>query len=379
MTLPTIESAIPSAKPTFRRTTVPTTVPSKYLLPTSINYYIYNGKYYSTLANVNLNNPSNFCQSGYYYYYLPTDWVFAPDDIDSRTAIYLNTWSTNTVVVASGVGYYSKSYFGAKNTAYINWLSYSYSYSYGYSYKCAQCNCEILIMYSPYPKTLKPSYSPITLYNPSSSKSSSSSSSRNSGLYSLVGLPFFLAFCCFISIYKYRHRAQAMQFQRIQVQPSIQPGVVVNSAGYYEQPPVDNSTYPIMVQAQPIPYGNSSNMQQQSYSQTQPGYTQLPPQQVNYGGYAQTQPQLQYGYAQPQQPQQQPQPQGYSYGNSQIHPQPQPQDPQLTSGDHYYSKPQLYNPNTAVFPYDGHAHALPTNDDGDHHPSYTEGSSYPKI
>lgn len=331
MTPPTIESAVPSAKPTFQRTTVPTAVPSKYLLPTSINYYIYNGKYYSTLANVNLNNPPNYCQSGYYY--LPTDWIVAPDDIDSRTAINLNTWSTNTVVVASGVGYYSKSVFGAKNTAYINWLSYSYSYSYGYSYTCAQCYCEILIMYSPYPKTLKPSYSPNTFYNPSpsySSKSSSSSSSGNSGLYSLVGLPFFLVFCCFISIYKYRRRAQAMQFQRIQVQPNIQPGVVINSTGYYEQPPVDNSTYPIMVQAQPVPYGNSSNMQQQSYSQIQPGYTQLPTQQVNYGGYAQTQPQpqvygyeqpqLQYGYAQPQ-----PQPQGYSYGTSQVHPQPQAQ------------------------------------------------------
>ena len=290
------------------------------------------------MANVNLNLANSYCQSSYYY--LPIDWIFAPDNVDSLYAIYYNTWSTTTVVVASGVGYYSKSTFGLRNTAYSNWLIPYYSPSYGYSWKCAKCNCEILIMYSPYPKTLKPSYSPIMFSDPSpsytSSTSSSSSSSGNSGLYSLVVLPFFLVFFCFTCIYKYRRRVQAMQIQQVQVQPSI-PGVI-NSAGYYEQPTIDNNNYPVVVQAQ---YGNSSYMQQphpqqQPYGQIQPGYIQLPLQQVNQPlvhGYAQPQPQvygyeqpqMQYGYAQPQLQAQQPQSHVYSYGNSELQPQPQPQ------------------------------------------------------
>jgi hypothetical protein len=103
----------------------------------------------------------------------------APDDIDSKYAISFNTWSTSTVVVASGVGYYSAYPAGVINTAYSIWLYTSYSAFYGNSYMCASCNCQILIMYSPqrspsvyptpypiplYPSFAAPSPSPVISY-----------------------------------------------------------------------------------------------------------------------------------------------------------------------------------------------------------------------
>ena len=310
------------------RAKTPTYAPTA--LPINMNYYTYNGKYYSTLANVYVNSANSFCQ--YAYFYLPTNWVLAPDTSDSLYAIYYNNWSTTTVVVASGVGYYSKSYYGSINRANML-LSGVYSYGQGYSYYCSPCNCEILIMYSP----SSPSYSPVvyhddTYSSTSSSSSYSSSSSAGSPLYSIIVVPVFIFLSCVIFYFRYRQRVRAtQQIQQIQVQPPIpQEGL---TAGYYGQPPIaggDNhygmvaQVYPIMV------YGNNYNMQQQPqpqqhpYSQQspQPGYIQLPPQQGSWppqihggcGGQSHPQQQQVYGYGQQQNGYVYPEPQVYAYG-----------------------------------------------------------------
>ena len=391
-----------------------TTMPTAF---TSINYYYFNGKYYSTLANVNINGPS-LCQNTYYY--LPFDWILAPDNSDSIGVIFSNTWSTSTVVVASGVGYYSRSSYASINRAYSYWLYTSYSTYYGNSYNCKMCDCQILIMYSPYPKTLKPSYSPV-VYSTTTSKNSSSSSS--SGVYSVLVIPFFIMVGCLI-FFIHRRRVSAMQMQQVQVQPVPQ---MMNSAGYYEQPTITNSNYGIVAQTQPMVYG--SNMQQLQPQQpgihTQPEYIQLQPQQaiqLQGYGYVQSHPEPQsYG---------QPQAQGYGYG--QIYPEPQvqqvytygnspplqlqhqverysilginfyfrsdylisivypqggnslalPQAQQLSSGVDYYAQPQPYSP-AVVYPavdarsmYGDHGHVFPANNQ---HPSSLDAPIYPKT
>ena len=105
---------------------------------------------------MNLNDGQSYCQPGYFY--LPTGWVLAPDNSDSKSTIFLNTWSTYTVVVASGVGYFSKSSYGSINKANNKWLLSTFSSQFGYTYSCYPCNCEILIMYLP--RTPTPSMMP---------------------------------------------------------------------------------------------------------------------------------------------------------------------------------------------------------------------------
>ena len=333
-----IPSAIPSIIPTTRPTIRPTTMPTLFLIPSSINSYYYYGKYYSTLANVDLNGPS-VCQTNFNY--LPKNWVLAPDDTTSRAVIALNTWSTSTVVLASGYGYYSSS--GAQNSPYPKWLSYSYSAAYGYSYSCAQCNCQILIMYSPQ-ITSKPSYKPVAKSKPSSpTKRSKSSKKKSSGdpLYTLIIVPVTIAFLV-INIVRYRQRlAATTDAQILPVQVEVKPlNEVNNTTGYYAQPTIDNNNnnnYGMVAQPQqPMLYG-SSNMQQQQQQQpyaynTQPGYIQMQPQQQaanhqpqSYNGYGPVHPQPQgqgYGYGQPHQPQPHQQGQGYGYGQP-HHPEPQ--------------------------------------------------------
>eukprot|EP01036_Dinobryon_divergens_P028044 gene28044-36929_t len=380
-----------SRSPSVYPTLYPSKSPMTILIPTSINFYYYNGKYYSTLANVVVNG-SPRCQSTSYYY-LPTDWVLAPDDIDSKYAISFNTWSTTTVVVASGVGYYSASSAGFIDKAYSNWLYTYYSAYYGNSYMCVSCNCQILIMYSPYPKTLKPSYQPAVYYKSSSTKTTSSGG--NSSLYSLIVLPVFIMVGGLVFYLRYRRRI-SMQMQQVQVQPVAQ---MTNSTGCHEQPTINNSNYGMAAMSEPIVYDSSIEQQQQPYIHTQPGYIQLQPQpqlqQANqiqgYGYYVQTQPEPQgYGYGQ-HQPQgygygrHQPEPQGYGYGQYQPEPQgygygqyqpaPQgygygqhqpahqqspalPQAQLVPSGVDYYTQPQPYNP-AVVYPAVG-AHVPPS-------------------
>ena len=99
------------------------------------------------------------------YEYLPINWILVPEDSNSLKVISLYMWSTKTVVVASGAGYYSNSTYGSININFYHWLT-SYFSTYSYVYACWQCNCEILIMYWSYPSTLTPSYSPVVYSDP---------------------------------------------------------------------------------------------------------------------------------------------------------------------------------------------------------------------
>lgn len=123
-------SVLPSATPTFQ-SSAKSTAPTVFVPPSSINYFSYKGKFFSTLSNADLNgNPLSSCKS--IYYPLLIDWILAPDDIDSREAISLNTWSTTTVIVASGVGYYSNSTWGL-NWDYLDYLYQSFTVARSYS------------------------------------------------------------------------------------------------------------------------------------------------------------------------------------------------------------------------------------------------------
>ena len=257
-----------------------------------------------------------YCQSSSYN--LPNNWVLAPDNSDSRYVIYLKTWSTYAVVVASGVGYYSdSSYYGSIYRTYM--LQSYYSYYSGYSYACSPCNCQILIMYVPTSTIRSPTYSPV-YYTGDDSSSSSSSSSALLWLYALLLVPFFCSFCCAI-YHRSRLGARTTQIQRIQVQPSIERGVTTNTEGYYAHPS-DGDNNDNVVQAEPIMiYGNNSSQQE---------------------------PQQQYPYSlQPQPPQQDNQPQVYGYGqqppqsNGNVYPEAQPYNPYDVSQVRRYSSLSL--------------------------------------
>ena len=358
----------PSGKPTAKRTTPtarPTVIPTQFVPPSRMNYYLYNGKYYSTLADVNVNNPSTTCQNTYYT--LPMDWIFAPGDSDSLQVIFLNTWSTSTVVVASGDGYFSKSSYGLLNNAVSYWLHTSYSI-YGNKYTCPICNCQILIMYSPYPITSKPSYSPVSYISPSILSSSATSSSSSSSSGDFLGI-FFGCFCgvvflilSFLACYFYRNKLIVdKRSQQIQVQPTTQLEDSV-AVVHHDQPADTNNSYytngmgmqpqPVAYDLRPMDYGNVQQQQQQqqpqqAYIQTQPGYIQMQPLQVNR---IQADQQYAYEYLQPQ-----PQPQVYGrYGQPQPQPQPQPvynyvQTQPLVYGYQLQEQSQVYTTNNSQF------------------------------
>ena len=342
-----IASISPSARPTsLKPTTNPTTSPTALTIHRNFSY---NGNYFSTLANLNVNGQYVLCQNGYIN--LPKNWVLAPDNSDSISAIYYNTWSTNTVVVASGVGYKSKSSYGL--IVRTKMLSSKF-----YSYACAPCSCAVMIMYSP-----KPTYSPVVYSNTSSSRSSSfspsSSSMDNSALYALIVLIMFPLFYCYGFI---TYRRRRLNVQQNQVQPTIEQGVTAIT----EKKPIvgvgnDNNHHGMAVTPQPVMKNNNTNtntnMQQQPQPQQkpsivhpQPGYIQLTPQQAS-------QPQV-YGHLQPQaypqvyspdqqnhhfQPQayESIQPQSPAYGYAQLEPhqvlgyyaQPQPQPLVYSNGN----------------------------------------------
>ncbi len=262
-----------------------------------------------------MNDEQSYCQPGYFY--LPTDWVLAPDNSDSKSAIFLNTWSTYTVVVASGVGYFSKSSYGSVNKANNKWLLSAFSSQFGYAYSCYPCNCEILIMYLPRTPTpsMRPTYDPVA-YPSSAYYSSSSSSGVSNSLYPLFVLPFFFFFCIYACITRYRRRVSVTQLPpQIQIQPAV------NATGYYEQPMmnhsnVNNNNYMV--------YGNGNNNNMHQPQPHQP-YMQLQSQQANQPpvyGYMQPQPQV-YGTILPQLQEQTP---VYPYIDAhQLSPQPYPQ------------------------------------------------------
>eukprot|EP01035_Chromulina_nebulosa_P003046 gene3046-4158_t len=180
-----------------------------------------------------LNNGQSYCQN--YYYYLPSNWILAPDDDDSLDVITANTWSTTTVVVAApgnitGNGYYSNSIWGLSNDNYSNWLLFSqYSSSNGYAYNCAKCNCEILIMYSPKPKPSLSSTSTSTATKRALSPLEISLISVFSVLGVILGALYF---------YAYNLKPPRTQVQST-YQPATQKPAVAENDGMEMQPPAN--------------------------------------------------------------------------------------------------------------------------------------------
>eukprot|EP01036_Dinobryon_divergens_P032633 gene32633-42267_t len=366
----------PSAKPT------PTAIPTVFTPPSRANFYFYNGHYYSTLTDVLVNSPtSSTCQRSYYL--MPPNWILAPFNRDSLAVITSNTWSTTTVVVEYGKGYYSKSSSfsaGLANTKYTDWILTSYNLT-AYTYTCILCNCQILIRYtpdnyiasslkpsytsSPSPSKLSPSASPSNLaYYPSpsilaTSAISSSSSSSSSGnfimifLVSFFGGSFLIIGCVAFFFYRKNGFLDMMREKQIRVQPASQQEDEAVPVHDHDQPASINTTdknIGMVVQPQPMEYGNGwqqQQPQQQPYIiQTQPGYTQLQHQQQQQQQPANHQhPPDQshvYSYLQPQA-----QPQEYGRYGQQLQPQPlvyygqpqiQPQPPVVVY--EYYGQPQ---------------------------------------
>ena len=65
-----------------------------------INRLTYNGKLYSTLADVAVNTSGTLCQSSLIN--IPAGWVVAAGNIDSQTVIGAHWWSTTFLVVSTG-------------------------------------------------------------------------------------------------------------------------------------------------------------------------------------------------------------------------------------------------------------------------------------
>ena len=320
----------PSATPTFQRTSIkPTAIPTVVLPGVWWSYYAYNGKYYSTIA---ASNGFDTCLN--YFYYLPTDWILAPDDSNSLNAISLNAWNTVTVVVASGRGYYSNSTYGLLNNEYSNWLS-TYEDSH---YKCAKCPCQVLIMYSP--NSRKPSYSPVTYFpvaspsyfpirypsgTPSIKVDTTALLIIHVVVPSIFGSCLFIAGCSMVILFLFRKHGNADTMQA-QVKPTSQQeddnNITDNnnSNGILLQPQpiaIEYQLQPMVALQQSVENGNGLQQQQQQYiMQIQPGYIQLQPQQA-------TQPQIQvygrYGQSQPEYGQQ------IVYDNAQLQLQSLPQ------------------------------------------------------
>jgi hypothetical protein len=319
----------------------PSKAPVKPFVPPSrSNYYLYKGKYYSTLGDVSLNGAS-YCQSTYYK--VPTDWDLASEKADSLDVITANTWSTTTVVVKAGnnsmkgIGYYSKSYWGLRNYAVSNFLLYKNGIN-GSSYNCAPCNCQILLLY--------------TGYVPSSS---SSSSLETPSILVICLIVVFSSLGCLATGYKfYRLRYPSTSPTPCQVQPTPVSAILAQES------------MQVQVHPQPMDYGNKSHtvaypgyiqLQQLPYAEGQQqipvhGYVQQPhfegqqqmhsfvhhPQYIHSHLEGQPQPQI-HGYPQPHHQEGQPQVQVHGYVQPQLqgqfHGQVHPQVGSYSS-DYFY-------------------------------------------
>eukprot|EP01036_Dinobryon_divergens_P032311 gene32311-41872_t len=262
-----------------------------FVPPYRRNYYSYNGKYYSTLADVSVNSGLRYCQNTYYC--LPRDWILAPDDDDSLDVITANSWSTDTVVVAasgsdSRNGYYSGSGFNNNNLS--NWLLASKNTTdlyYCYAYNCAKCNCEVLILYSPDPTSTSTSSKPLL-------------SLLHIGyisVFSFIGLIFGAMY-----IYAYYIKPRRTQ---VQAQPDSQPAS-------HEPTVVSNGKDDHCMEVQP--FVDSTN-----------GYVQLQQLPANEQHHISLEPQPELpGHNNPHHLDGQPQPQVHGYG------QTQPQIPMIS-------------------------------------------------
>ena len=103
------------------------------------NVIQYDNRIYSTLADVSRTSTGGICQN--YYLTLPSDWIIAPDNQDSKSAIWNDNWSTHYVLTSSGTYYGTLQNGGSSYGSYCCYLSQS-----GSQYKTTLCYIQILIM-----------------------------------------------------------------------------------------------------------------------------------------------------------------------------------------------------------------------------------------
>jgi hypothetical protein len=114
------------------------------------NTVVYNGRTYSTLADMPVTGSSINCQENFIA--MPSGWSLAPDNGDSQTVIGMYPWSTSVVVVAGGQGYGTTTFVaGAWHRGLL--------VQSGDSYKASDCAVEILI-YEIGPPTTSPTERP---------------------------------------------------------------------------------------------------------------------------------------------------------------------------------------------------------------------------
>ena len=103
------------------------------------NFVQYGNRIYSTLADVSRTAHDYTCQSDFLT--LPSDWVIAPDNQNSESAIRNDYWSTSNVLTSSGTTYNTLHYgYGSSGSGCCN------LYQSGSQYKTTFCAMQILIM-----------------------------------------------------------------------------------------------------------------------------------------------------------------------------------------------------------------------------------------
>ena len=102
------------------------------------NFFLWNGKLYSTLADIPINSSSSFCQT--FPITLPDNARLAQDSKDTRSVIETHTWGSDIVLIDDGIGYGS---FRNKTKAIA---SAGHLASAGGQYWVTSCPAQILII-----------------------------------------------------------------------------------------------------------------------------------------------------------------------------------------------------------------------------------------
>ena len=143
----------PTLQPSVRPSSQPTAMPSSNIgsnnngigsdgFGSRTNYVLFNGHYYSTLADVPVDGTGYLlCQNTLVA--LPSGWEIAPDSSDSQAVIAAHTWSTGALLVAGGNNYCGKQY-GGQPGMQTRCGDYPW-YQSGSQFALTGCYAEILI------------------------------------------------------------------------------------------------------------------------------------------------------------------------------------------------------------------------------------------
>jgi hypothetical protein len=134
----------------------PTSHPTASVVATSV---VENGVEYALLSGALVNGATTLCQTEYLA--LPDNsWSLASDNVDTRALIAANTWSTDVVVLGSGVGIGTKNF--ESGLVWGSGLLLTGSSGTDLIYKPTACNLEILIQrpYNPLAPTMTPTKVP---------------------------------------------------------------------------------------------------------------------------------------------------------------------------------------------------------------------------